>query len=313
MVGLGVRQNGVSGNYQSKILWGTRASGTNVDPTSTNPLAFTGVGSGTAYATINSAGPTNSTDLVTKSYADSHYILSTGATPSITGSTSVSITTPQFTVLTPTSLADISFNDSGFSVKSNGYSFADQVSGNPIFSFGTQSLGQVNMNLWPGHGDGTSGNMCNFVVQTREYSAPDVHWIQILGSNPGSAAPVTGDSLNIGAGRNGTGGSLSVIPLTITNDGGAAHGDGSQIILQPAAEIQFADTAGTVWMDATPTATTFTGGQVVFPTYVKASLPTGIVGGQIYVSDATSLTRTGAMCWFDGSTWIDFATNATVV
>ena len=53
--------------------------------------------------------------------------------------------------------------------------------------------------------------------------------------------------------------------------------------------------------------------QVIFPTHSKTALPTGVTGGQIYVSDATRAAGTGSMCFFDGSTWIDVTTGITVV
>ena len=53
------------------IGWGSIASGTSVDPTL--PLKFSGFASGTVYATINPSGPSATTDLITKTYADAHY------------------------------------------------------------------------------------------------------------------------------------------------------------------------------------------------------------------------------------------------
>lgn len=187
----------------------------------------------------------------------------------------------------------------------------DAVGGSSIFSFQTQTpSGFVNANLWSGIGDGTSANGCNFVVQTRPFAAVDQHWIQIAGANGGSASPTSGDSLNIGAGRNGTGGSLSIIPLTITNDGGAAHGDGSQITLQPAAEIDFSATSGMQWMTSTPAATTFIGGQAVFPQYAKASLPTAVaLGAHIFVTDSVPV----APAFWNGTSWINYLTGLAVV
>ena len=53
------------------MSWGSIASGTTADPTVA--LKFTGIASGTVYASINPSGTTNSTDVVTKSYGDAHY------------------------------------------------------------------------------------------------------------------------------------------------------------------------------------------------------------------------------------------------
>jgi hypothetical protein len=53
------------------IGWGSLSSGTSSDPTL--PLKFSGFASGTVYATINPSGPSATTDLITKTYADAHY------------------------------------------------------------------------------------------------------------------------------------------------------------------------------------------------------------------------------------------------
>ncbi len=47
--------------------------------------------------------------------------------------------------------------------------------------------------------------------------------------------------------------------------------------------------------------------------FAKASLPTGVIGDQIYVSDATRAVGTGAPCFYDGSNWIDVTTGVPVV
>lgn len=48
----------------------------------------------------------------------------------------------------------------------------------------------------------------------------------------------------------------------------------------------------------------------VLPTYAVGSLPTGIAGGMIYVSDATP---NPAMCFYNGTSWIDVVTGVAVV
>jgi hypothetical protein len=59
-------------------------------------------------------------------------------------------------------------------------------------------------------------------------------------------------------------------------------------------------------------------GVPALPTYTVATLPTGVMGGVIYVSNATRTTNakgtaTGTMAFFDGTSWIDVTTGFAVV
>lgn len=58
-----------------------------------------------------------------------------------------------------------------------------------------------------------------------------------------------------------------------------------------------------------PGAATFTA-PVVFPAYTLGTLPVGVVGGVIYVSDAN--TSVGAIAFYNGTSWIDIGTGITV-
>lgn len=52
-------------------------------------------------------------------------------------------------------------------------------------------------------------------------------------------------------------------------------------------------------------------GMAVLPAYTVATLPTVVVGGLIYVSDAN--TNAGTVCFGKGSSWIDIKTGAAVI
>ena len=52
-------------------------------------------------------------------------------------------------------------------------------------------------------------------------------------------------------------------------------------------------------------------GMPVLPAYLVAALPTVVVGGLIYVSDANS--DAGTICFGKGTSWIDISTGVAVV
>lgn len=52
-------------------------------------------------------------------------------------------------------------------------------------------------------------------------------------------------------------------------------------------------------------------GMAVLPAYTTTALPTVVVGGLIYVSDAN--TNAGTVCFGKGSSWIDIKTGLAVV
>jgi hypothetical protein len=54
-----------------------------------------------------------------------------------------------------------------------------------------------------------------------------------------------------------------------------------------------------------------TTGMAVLPAYTTTTLPTVVVGGLIYVSDAN--TNAGTVCFGKGSSWIDIKTGAAVI
>lgn len=54
-------------------------------------------------------------------------------------------------------------------------------------------------------------------------------------------------------------------------------------------------------------------GVSVFRSFILASLPSVVAGGQIFVSDATGASLTGSMCFSNGTVWIDSTTGVAVV
>ena len=52
-------------------------------------------------------------------------------------------------------------------------------------------------------------------------------------------------------------------------------------------------------------------GMPVLPAYTTTTLPTVVVGGLIYVSDANS--GAGTVCFGKGTSWIDISTGVAVV
>lgn len=54
-----------------------------------------------------------------------------------------------------------------------------------------------------------------------------------------------------------------------------------------------------------------TTGMAVLPAYTTTTLPTVVVGGLIYVSNAN--TNAGTVCFGKGSSWIDIKTGLAVV
>mgnify|MGYP003333658855 CR=1 FL=1 len=52
-------------------------------------------------------------------------------------------------------------------------------------------------------------------------------------------------------------------------------------------------------------------GMAVLPAYTTTTLPTVVVGGLIYVSNAN--TNAGTVCFGKGSSWIDIKTGVAVV
>jgi len=52
-------------------------------------------------------------------------------------------------------------------------------------------------------------------------------------------------------------------------------------------------------------------GMAVLPAYTTTTLPTVVVGGLIYVSNAN--TNAGTVCFGKGSSWIDIKTGAAVI
>jgi hypothetical protein len=52
-------------------------------------------------------------------------------------------------------------------------------------------------------------------------------------------------------------------------------------------------------------------GMPVLPTYTTTTLPTVVVGGLIYVSNAN--TNAGTVCFGKGSSWIDIKTGLAVI
>ena len=52
-------------------------------------------------------------------------------------------------------------------------------------------------------------------------------------------------------------------------------------------------------------------GMAVLPAYTTTTLPTVVVGGLIYVSNAN--TNAGTVCFGKGSSWIDIKTGLAVV
>jgi hypothetical protein len=64
---------------------------------------------------------------------------------------------------------------------------------------------------------------------------------------------------------------------------------------------------GNVTGNVTGTAT----GMAVLPAYTTTSLPTVVVGGLIYVSNAN--TNAGTVCFGKGSSWIDIKTGVAVI
>jgi len=54
-------------------------------------------------------------------------------------------------------------------------------------------------------------------------------------------------------------------------------------------------------------------GYPVVPSYTVATLPIGVAGGMIYVSDATGASVTGSNCFYNGTSWIDVTTGIAVV
>ncbi len=51
----------------------------------------------------------------------------------------------------------------------------------------------------------------------------------------------------------------------------------------------------------------------VLPIYTVSTLPTGVLAGMIYVSDATGAHVTGSLCIYNGTDWIDQTTGVAVV
>lgn len=69
-------------------------------------------------------------------------------------------------------------------------------------------------------------------------------------------------------------------------------------------------TTASVALKANIASPTFTGVPII-PVYTLGTLPAvGVIGGIIVVSDAD--TGAGALCFSDGSNWIDAKTHATV-
>jgi hypothetical protein len=66
----GIQSRNIATNNPNRIVFGQRASGVDQDPTL--PFAFSGLSTGTVYATINPSGPSLSTDVITKSYHDTN-------------------------------------------------------------------------------------------------------------------------------------------------------------------------------------------------------------------------------------------------
>jgi hypothetical protein len=52
-------------------------------------------------------------------------------------------------------------------------------------------------------------------------------------------------------------------------------------------------------------------GMAVLPAYTTTTLPTVVVGGLIYVSNAN--TNAGTVCFGKGSSWIDIKTGVAVI
>ena len=53
-------------------------------------------------------------------------------------------------------------------------------------------------------------------------------------------------------------------------------------------------------------------GTMLAASYVKASLPGGVTGDVIYVSDATGAHVTGSLAFYNGTSWIDVTTGVAV-
>lgn len=63
--------------------------------------------------------------------------------------------------------------------------------------------------------------------------------------------------------------------------------------------------------DVTGNVTGSVTGMAVLPAYTTTTLPTVVVGGLIYVSNAN--TNAGTVCFGKGSSWIDIKTGLAVV
>ncbi len=63
--------------------------------------------------------------------------------------------------------------------------------------------------------------------------------------------------------------------------------------------------------DVTGNVTGSVTGMAVLPAYTTTTLPTVVVGGLIYVSNAN--TNAGTICFGKGSSWIDIKTGLAVV
>ena len=63
--------------------------------------------------------------------------------------------------------------------------------------------------------------------------------------------------------------------------------------------------------DVTGNVTGSVTGMAVLPAYTTTTLPTVVVGGLIYVSNAN--TNAGTICFGKGSSWIDIKTGLAVI
>lgn len=68
---------------------------------------------------------------------------------------------------------------------------------------------------------------------------------------------------------------------------------------------------GALTGNVTGNVTGTTTGMAVLPAYTTTTLPTVVVGGLIYVSNAN--TNAGTVCFGKGSSWIDIKTGLAVV
>ena len=269
------------------ILWGARIAGVNVDPTSANLFRFRGLASGAPYADINPSGPSNALDLTTLQSVQSGQFAWPLQRFAYTFTSGPALDIEGFVNVDPTSTLDLVTN-----VGIQNYQ--PGVSGGSLISFAQTRLSGVYNN--------------------------QIYVNQVDASNA-QVAMTTPFTLQMSDGYGFLEWQFVTPSVTLQGSGGAlgATAPYGQVQITPAniglttPQVAFGDLTPATWFTSNTTSTTINKGQLVHASYSKTALPAGIVGADIYVPDATSLGRTGARCWFDGTNWIDFATNAAVV